>query len=168
MVRFDVNNKEKALMDANKIGKEFGSRNTARRESFAGKSEALNALQVNFNCREGNEGDQFSECLQVTTVYLSTKLEGGSDIETLIWNRKVFESALPDPIGPNPAAKKGHATGRIRYKIEEGGRTTHEPEHGIWPSDRAVYQLYVVTARGTGEMGDNVQQAGPAQATENR
>ena len=101
-----MNNKEKALMDANKIGKEFGSRNTARRESFAGKSEALNALQVNFNCREGNEGDQFSECLQVTTVHLSTKLEGGSDIETSIQNGKVFEPAWPEPVGPNPEATK--------------------------------------------------------------
>ena len=50
MGRFDVKNKEKAPSDANKTGKGFGSENTVRRETFDGTSEALNTLQVKFNC----------------------------------------------------------------------------------------------------------------------
>ena len=106
MGTFDVKNEKKAPTDANKRGKGFGGGNTVRRETFAGTSEALNALQVEFNCGEGNEGGQFSECLQLTTSYLSTNIEGGSDVETSIRNGKVFDPAWPDPVGPNPAATK--------------------------------------------------------------
>ena len=106
MGRFNVKNKEKATSDANKRGKRFGSRNTSWREDFAGTGEALNVLQVKFDCREGNEGGRFSGCLQVTTTYLRTKLAGGSDVETSIWNRKVFDPAWSDPVGPNPEAMK--------------------------------------------------------------
>ena len=42
--RFDAKNKYKAPSEANKRGIGFGSRNTVRREAFAGTSEALNAL----------------------------------------------------------------------------------------------------------------------------
>ena len=51
MGRFDVKNEEKAPLDANKRGRGFGSGNTVWREDFAGKSEALNKLQVKFDCR---------------------------------------------------------------------------------------------------------------------
>ena len=61
--RFDVKNRKKALSYANKRGKVFGSGNTVQREVFAGTSEALNTLQVRFDCREGNEGERFSEYL---------------------------------------------------------------------------------------------------------
>ena len=60
MGKFDVYNKEKAPLDANKRGKLFGSGNTAWREAFAGMSEALNVLQAKFDCGEGNEGGRFS------------------------------------------------------------------------------------------------------------
>ena len=80
MGRFDVKNEEKAPSDANKRGKIFDSGNTVRREAFSGMSEALNALQVKFDCGEGNKGGLFSECLRLTTVYLSTKLEGGGKV----------------------------------------------------------------------------------------
>ena len=63
MGRFDVKNKEKAPLDANKRGKGFGIGNTIWREAFAGTSEALNMLQVKFDCGEGNEGGRFSEYL---------------------------------------------------------------------------------------------------------
>ena len=106
MERFDVKNEERAPSDANKREKGFDSGNTVRREVFSGTSEALNALQVKFKCREGNEERRFLECLQLTTAYLSTKLEGGGDVETSIRNGKVFDPALPDPFGPNPAATK--------------------------------------------------------------
>ena len=46
------------------------------------------------------------ECLQLTTTYLSTNLEGGGNIKTLIWIGKFFETEWPDPVGPNPAAMK--------------------------------------------------------------
>ena len=79
-------------MDTSKKGKGFGSRNTVWRDYFARTSEALNVIQVKFDCGEGNErGGGFSEYLRVTTMYLSTNLEGGGDVETSIWNRKLFE-----------------------------------------------------------------------------
>ena len=74
MGRFDVQNEEKALSDANKRGKGFGSGNNVWREAFAGTSEALNALQVKFDYGEGNEGGRFSECLRLKMAYLSTKI----------------------------------------------------------------------------------------------
>ena len=43
-------------MDANKKGRGFGSGNTVRREAFTGTSEALNGLQVKFDCGERNRG----------------------------------------------------------------------------------------------------------------
>ena len=64
----------------------------------------MNALKVKFDCGEGNEGGQLSECIRLTTAYLSTNLESGGDVETLIMNRKVFEPAWPDPVRTNPAA----------------------------------------------------------------
>ena len=106
MGRSDVKNKEKALSEANKRGKGFGSGNNVRREAFAGTSEALKALQVKFDCRERNKGGRFSECLRLTTAYLSTKLEGGGDVKTSIRNRKVFEPEWTDPVGPNPVATR--------------------------------------------------------------
>ena len=101
-----MKNKEKAPSDTNKRGKGFGSGNIVQREAFTGTSEALNTLQVKFDCGEGNEGGQFLECLRLTTAYLSKKLEGGDDVKTLIRNRKVFDPAWPDPVGPNPEATK--------------------------------------------------------------
>ena len=90
MSRFDVRSEEKAPSDANKRGKGFGGRNNVRREDFDGTSEALNALQVEFDCGEGNEGGRFSECMRLATACLSTNLEGGGDVKTSIRNRKVF------------------------------------------------------------------------------
>ena len=106
MVIFNVKNEEKAPLDAKKRRKGFGRGNTAGKEAFTGTSEALNTLQVKLYCGEGNEGKRFLECLQVTTTYLSTKLEVGGDVETSIRNEKVFELAWPDPVGPNPATTK--------------------------------------------------------------
>ena len=48
-------NKEKAPSDANKRLKGFGSGKTVHREAFTRTSRALNALQVKFDCGEGNE-----------------------------------------------------------------------------------------------------------------
>ena len=42
----------------------------------------------------------------MTTLYLSTKLEGGGDVETLIRNGKAFYTAWTNPVGPNPEAMK--------------------------------------------------------------
>ena len=39
-------------------------------------------------------------------AYLSRKLEGGGNVNTSIWNGKLFEPAWPDLVGPNPAATK--------------------------------------------------------------
>ena len=54
MGRFDVKIEEKASSDANKRGKVFGGGNNVQREAFDGTSEALNALQVKFDCGEWN------------------------------------------------------------------------------------------------------------------
>ena len=89
-----------------KKGRGFVSGNTFRREAFAETSEAINALQVKFNCGEGNKGGRFSECLKLTTAYLSTKLEGGGDVKTLIRSRKVIELEWSDPVRTYPAATK--------------------------------------------------------------
>ena len=45
-----MKSEENTLSDANKRKKVFGDRNNVRREAFAGTNEALNALQVKFNC----------------------------------------------------------------------------------------------------------------------
>ena len=82
MGRSDVKNEEKAPSDANKRGKGLGGGHNAWREAFPGTSEALNALQVKFDCGEGKEGGRFSDCIRLTAVYLSTKLKGGGDIKT--------------------------------------------------------------------------------------
>ena len=50
MGKFDVKNKEKTPSDANKRGKVFSFRNNVQREALSGTSEALNALQVKFDC----------------------------------------------------------------------------------------------------------------------
>ena len=84
MGRFDVKNKEKAPSDPNKRGKLFGSGNTVPGEYFDGTSEALDALQVKFDYGEGKRGGRFSERLQLTTAYLSTRLKGGCNVETSI------------------------------------------------------------------------------------
>ena len=42
----------------------------------------------------------------MTTAYLSTKLEGGGDVKTLIRNGKFFDPAWPDLVGPTPEATK--------------------------------------------------------------
>ena len=101
-----MKNKEKVLSDANKIGKGFGSGEIVQREAFDGTSEAPNVMQVKFDCGEGNKGGRFSECLRLTTAYLSTKLEGGGDVKTSIRNGKVFEPVWTDTVGPNQAATK--------------------------------------------------------------
>ena len=53
---FYVKNKDKAPSDTNKKVRGFGSGNTVRREAFTGTSEALNGLQVKFDCGERNRG----------------------------------------------------------------------------------------------------------------
>ena len=42
----------------------------------------------------------------MTTAYMSTKLEGGGDVETWIQNGKMFEPMWPNPAGSNPDATK--------------------------------------------------------------
>ena len=63
MGKFNVNNEEKAPSNTKKRGKLFGSRITVWREAFDGTRKALNALLVNFYCKEGKKGGQFLECL---------------------------------------------------------------------------------------------------------
>ena len=60
MGRFDVKSDEYASSDANKRGKGFGGGNNVWREAFSGTSEALNALQVKFDCGGRNEGGRLS------------------------------------------------------------------------------------------------------------
>ena len=42
----------------------------------------------------------------MTTAYLGTKLEGGGDVETSIWDGKVFELERPFLVGLNTVATK--------------------------------------------------------------
>ena len=73
------------------------------------------------------------EFLRLTTAYLSTKLEGSGDVETLISNGKVFEPAWPDPVGPNPVATKSmlQAEYRTRAKRVEKLRINLRTEYGL-------------------------------------
>ena len=52
---------------------------------------------------------------------------------------------------------EGQSIDGVRHEGEEGGKTAHQLEHGIWLSTRALHQLPTVKALGTGEMGDDVQ-----------
>ena len=164
MGRFDVNNEEKAPSDAKKRGKGFSSGNTVRREDFAGTSKALNTLQVKFDCGEGKERGRFLECLQLTTAYLITKLEGGGDVKMSIRNWESLRAGMAGPGQTQSSGHEGHAAGGVWDEGEEGGKSPHQPEHCIWPSARAVYGLTAVTSRGAGEMGSDVERAGPAWA----
>ena len=128
-----MKNDEKAPLEAKKKGRGFGSRNTIRREAFAGTSEALNMLQVKFDIREGNEERRFSEQLQVTTAYLTTKLEGGGDVKMLIRNGKVFDPAWPDPVRTTPEATKSMLQAEYgkRAKSVEKLRINLSTEYGL-------------------------------------
>ena len=52
MGKFDLKNEEKAPSEESKKGRGFSSGNTVQREAFSGNIEALNSLQVKFNCGE--------------------------------------------------------------------------------------------------------------------
>ena len=69
----------------------------------------------------------------MTTAYLSTKIEGGGDVETSIRNGKVFEPAWPDPVGPNPAATKAmlQAEYKTRTKRVEKLRINLSTEYDL-------------------------------------
>ena len=141
MGRFEVKNEEKTPSDANKKLRGFGSGNTVWREAFSGTSGGLNVLQVKFNCGEGNEGGRFWEYLKVTTTYLSTKIEGGGDVKTLIRNGKVFEPAWLDPVGPTPVATNAmlQALYGTRAKRVDKLRINLSTAYGLVPGQCAKY-----------------------------
>ena len=78
----------------------------------------MNTLQVRFGCGEGNEGGRFSECIQLATAYLSTNIEGGGDVKTLIRNGKVFKPEWPDLVGLTPAATKAMLQAEYRTRAK--------------------------------------------------
>ena len=82
---------------AQKKGREYVIRHIVQREALVGTSNALNTPRFKFDYRERNEGRRFSECLHLTTAYLSTNLKAGGDVETSIWNIKLFKPAWPNP-----------------------------------------------------------------------
>ena len=133
MGRFDVKCEEKTSSDAKKIGKGFGGGNNVWREYFAETSEAMNMLQVKFDCGEGNKVGRLSERIRLKTVYLSTKIEGGDEVEMLIQNGKLFEPAWPDPVGPNPMATKA------MVQVEYGTRAKRVEK--MWINLSTVYGL---------------------------
>ena len=130
-----MKSKEKTPLDANKRGKGFGGRNNVWREAFASTSDALNAVQVKFDCGECNEGGRLSECMGLTMAYLSTKLEGGGDVETPIWNGKVFEPPWPDPVGPNVVPTKA------MIQAEHGTRAKRVEK--LWINLSTSYSLVI-------------------------
>ena len=54
-----MKSEEKTPSDVNKRGKVFGGGNNVRREAFYGTSEALNMLQVKFDCGKVTRGDDY-------------------------------------------------------------------------------------------------------------
>ena len=77
-----------------------------------------------------------------------------------------LRASVAGPGRTQSSGHKGHAAGGLWDEVKEGGKYPHQPEHGIWPSARAVYGLPAVTSRGAGEMGNDVKLAGPAQANQ--
>ena len=71
--------------------------------------------------------------MRLTTAYLSTKLEGGGDIETSIRNGKVFKPPWPDPVGPNPVATKA------MLQVEYGTRAKRVDK--LWINLSTAYGL---------------------------
>ena len=69
---------------------------------------------------------------------------------------------MAGPGRTDPGGHEGHATGGIRDQIKEGGEASHQPDHIIRPSARAVHGLPAIASRRTGEMGRKVERAGPA------
>ena len=122
----------------------------------------MNALQVKFDCGEGNKGGRFLECIWLTTAYLSTKLEGSGEVETSILELESIWAGTAGPSQTKPGVHEGHVIGRIRDQSEEGGEAAHQPEHGIWPGPPEEHGLTTIAPRSTGEVVTNVERAGSA------
>ena len=69
-------------------------------------------------------------------AYLSTKIEGGGDVETSIRNRKLFKPAWLDPFEPNPAATKA------MLQAEYGTRESSPPN--VVPAAKSISFLVCV------------------------
>ena len=129
MGRFDIKSEEKAPSDANKRGNGFDGGKNVRREDFAATIKALNALQVKFDCGEGNQGGEF--------LGVSTADNGMPEHEARRRRRRQIVNSERDSIrarmaGPGrtePSGHEGHATGERRDQSEEGGEAAHLPEH---------------------------------------
>ena len=74
----------------------------------------MNALQVKVDCGEGNKGGLLSECLRVTTAYLSTKIEDSK------WES--LRAGMAGPSRTQSSGHKGHATGEAWHEVKEGGK----------------------------------------------
>ena len=71
--------------------------------------------------------------------------------------------------GPGWTHTRGHevhVTGGVWHDGKEGVEIVDQPENSIWTSARPVQQLPTVTARGTGEVGENLQRAVPTRNSE--
>ena len=78
-----------------------------------------------------------------------------------------LQGGVAGPGWTQSGVHEGHATGGINDEGKEGIKAPHKPEHGIRPSTLAVHRLPAFASRGTGEMGSNVEGAGPAGTTKN-
>ena len=74
---------------------------------------------------------------------------------------------MAGPGRTKPGSHEDNATGRIQDEDKADGEASHQPEHVIRPSARAVHGLRAIPSRGTGDMGNDVEQAGPARTTQN-
>ena len=84
-------------------------------------------------------------------------LEGGGDVETSIWNGKVFELAWPDPVGPNPAATKAmlRAEYGTREKRVEKLRINLSTAYGLVLGQCTNYLWSRLEGQGKWEMASN-------------
>ena len=78
-----------------------------------------------------------------------------------------FWASVAGPVRTQSGGHESHATGGVRQEGKEGQKNPHEPEHVIWPSVRAVYQLSEVMYWGAGDMENDVERAETAKTTKN-
>ena len=97
------------------------------------------------------------DCLRVTTAYLSTKLEGGGDVDTSIWNGKVFELVWTNPVGPTAEYIKAmlQVEYGTREKRLEKLRRNLSTEYGLVLGQRTKYLRSQIEGRDKWEEKSN-------------
>ena len=144
MGRFNVKSEEKTPSDANKIEKGFDGGNNVWREAFAETSEALNALQVKFDCWEGNNGGTIIGMHKAHDGVPEHEARRRRQRRNIDSEREGIRTTMAGPGRTKHGGHEGHATGKMQEEGKESGETVDQPEHGIRPSARSMYRLLAI------------------------